>query len=58
VKATALDAKTAGFDAVVLEDASAAVNVNPGDEQAALQELRDAGVAVARSDDVAGSVRR
>jgi nicotinamidase/pyrazinamidase len=58
VKATALDAKAAGFDAVVLEDAAAAVNVNPGDEQAALQELRDAGVAVARSDDVAGSVRR
>ena len=58
VKATALDAKAAGFDAVVLEDAAAAVNVNPGDEQAALQELRDAGVAVARSDDVAGSVPR
>jgi nicotinamidase/pyrazinamidase len=58
VKATALDAKAAGFDAVVLEDAAAAVNVNPGDEQAALQELRDAGVAVARSEDVAGSVRR
>ena len=58
VKATALDAKAAGFDAVVLEDAAAAVNVNPGDEQAALQELRDAGVEVARSEDVAGSVRR
>jgi nicotinamidase-related amidase len=58
VKATALDAKAAGFDAVVLEDAAAAVNVDPGDEQRALQELRDAGVAVARSGDVAGSVRR
>ena len=58
VKATALDAKAAGFDAVVLEDAAAAVNVSPGDEQRALQELRDAGVAVARSGDVAGSVRR
>jgi nicotinamidase-related amidase len=58
VKATALDAKAAGFDAVVLEDAAAAVNVNPGDEQRALQELRDAGVAVAHSGDVAGSVRR
>ena len=58
VKATALDAKAAGFDAVVLEDAAAAVNVQPGDEERALQELRDAGVAVARSADVAGSVRR
>ena len=57
VKATALDAKAAGFDAVVLEDAAAAVNVDPGDEQRALQELRDAGVAVARSGDVTGGVR-
>jgi len=58
VKATALDAKAAGFNAVVLEDAAAAVNVQPGDEQRALQELRDAGVSVARSGDVAGGVRR
>jgi nicotinamidase-related amidase len=58
VKATALDAKAAGFDAVVLEDAAAAVNVNPGDEQRALQELRDAGVTVAHSGDVTGGVRR
>ncbi len=55
VKATALDAKAAGFDVVVLEDASAAVNVNPGDEQRALDELRAANVAVAKSTDVAGS---
>ena len=56
VKATALDAKAAGFDAVVLEDAAAAVNVEPGDEERALAQLRDAGVAVARSGDVVGSV--
>ncbi len=55
VKATALDAKAAGFDVVVLEDASAAVNVNPGDEQRALDELRAANVAVAQSADVTGS---
>jgi nicotinamidase/pyrazinamidase len=55
VKATALDAKAAGFDVVVLEDASAAVNVQPGDEQRALDELRAAGVAVAASADVVGS---
>ena len=57
VKATALDAKAAGFDVVVLEDASAAVNVQPGDETRALDELRAAGVAIARSSDVAGSAR-
>ncbi|HWT06337.1 MAG TPA: isochorismatase family protein [Xanthomonadales bacterium] len=55
VKATALDAKAAGFDVVVLEDASAAVNVAAGDEERALDELRAAGVAVAQSADVTGS---
>lgn len=57
VKATALDAKAAGFDVVVLADAAAAVNVNPGDEQRALDELRANGVAVANSGDVAGNAR-
>ena len=57
VKATALDAKAAGFDVVVLQDAAAAVNVNPGDEDRALDELRRNGVAVARSGDVAGNAR-
>ena len=55
VKATALDARAAGFDVVVLEDASAAVNVMPGDEQRAIDELRAGGVAVAQSADVTGS---
>jgi len=55
VKATALDARAAGFDVVVLEDAAAAVNVEPGDEQQALGELRAAGIGVARSADVTGS---
>ncbi|HEX3465087.1 MAG TPA: isochorismatase family protein [Candidatus Elarobacter sp.] len=57
VKATALDAKAAGFDAVVIEDAAAAVNVQPGDEERALQEVRDAGVTVAHSSDLTGSAR-
>jgi nicotinamidase/pyrazinamidase len=55
VKATALDAKAAGFDVVVLQDASAAVNVEPGDEERALDALRAAGVAVATSADVSRS---
>ncbi len=57
VKSTALDAKAAGYDVVVLEDASAAVNVHEDDEAAALSALRAAGVAVATSADVAGNAR-
>ncbi len=57
VKATALDAHDAGFDVVVLEDAAAAVNVEPGDEARALAELRARGVAVARSDELVGDAR-
>jgi len=36
VKATALDARAAGFETLVITDASAAVNVDPGDEARAL----------------------
>jgi nicotinamidase/pyrazinamidase len=52
VKATALDAVGAGFAAVVVADAAAAVNVTPGDEQRALAELRAAGVTIAQSTEV------
>jgi nicotinamidase/pyrazinamidase len=52
VKATALDARAAGFDAVVVADAAAAVNVQAGDEERALDELRAAGVAIAQSADL------
>ncbi|HEY3266217.1 MAG TPA: nicotinamidase [Armatimonadota bacterium] len=46
VKATALDAKAAGFTVSVLAGACRAVEVNPGDGAAALSELRSAGVSV------------
>src|ERR1700681_1953043 len=52
VKASALEARAAGFDAIVLEDAAAAVNVDPSDEARALDDLRDAGVEVAKSTDL------
>jgi nicotinamidase-related amidase len=54
VKATALDALGAGFAAVVVADAAAAVNVTPGDEERALAELRAAGVAIVHSSEVTG----
>jgi nicotinamidase/pyrazinamidase len=44
VKATALDAVALGFTTTVLSDAIAAVDLQPGDGQRALDELRDAGV--------------
>ncbi len=57
VKATALDARAAGFEVVVIEDASAAVNVDPADEERALKAVRDAGAAVAQSREVVGNAR-
>ena|GEM_PF-843638 len=52
VKATALDAKTNGFDVIVLRDASAAVNLEPEDEEHAFEELRGAGIQVAETTDL------
>jgi nicotinamidase/pyrazinamidase len=49
VKATALDAVRLGFATTVLTDAVAAVDVEPGDGQRALDELRGAGVVLRTS---------
>jgi nicotinamidase/pyrazinamidase len=46
VKHTALGARRRGFDVVVHLDATRAVNVEPGDDERALAELRQAGVEV------------
>lgn len=46
VKATALDAQAAGFNVTVLAEGSRPVDVNPGDGDRALEELRNAGVKV------------
>jgi len=50
VRASVLDARRAGFDVVVLEDAIGAVEVAPGDGERALEEMREAGAAVSRSE--------
>lgn len=52
VKATALDARKAGLDVIVLEDAIRGVELKPGDCAAALAEMRAAGIGVARSADL------
>ena len=49
VKATALDAARLGFDTAVLSDAIAAVNLEPGDGERALDEMRDGGVTMWRA---------
>ncbi len=46
VRATALDARRAGFDVVLHTGATRAINANPGDEERTLEELREAGVRV------------
>ena len=46
VKATALDARRLGFETAVLADAIAAVERAPGDGAGALDEMREAGVAI------------
>jgi nicotinamidase/pyrazinamidase len=48
VRATALDAIREGFDTTVLTDAVAAVDVEPGDGERALAEVRDAGARLDR----------
>jgi nicotinamidase/pyrazinamidase len=52
VRATALDARAAGFDVVVLEDAVAAVDLKPGDGERALAEVTAAGADRARLESV------
>jgi nicotinamidase/pyrazinamidase len=58
VKNTALDALREGFEVTVIEDAIRGVNVNPGDAERALDEVRRAGARVASSRDVLEAVTR
>jgi nicotinamidase/pyrazinamidase len=46
VKATALDARRAGFDVTVHRGATRAIEASPGDAERAVEELRAAGVEV------------
>ncbi len=53
VKATALDARREGLEVIVLEDAIRGVEVNPGDSNRAVGEMRQAGCTFLRSDQIA-----
>ena len=46
VRATALDARRAGFNVILHLGATRAINANPGDDERALEELRGAGVEI------------
>ena len=52
VKFTALDALALGFSTFLIEDASRGVNLNPGDVESAVAEMKAADVAVVRSADI------
>jgi nicotinamidase/pyrazinamidase len=47
-----LDARSGGFDVVVLEDAIRGVDLHPGDSQRAIETMRAAGAVFARADQV------
>ena len=46
VKHSVLDARKAGFEVVVLQDACRGVDVRPGDSERAIEEMREAGAAL------------
>ena len=50
VKFTAIDARNGGFETTLIEDAARGVNLNAGDVEAAIAEMKAAGVRVVNSD--------
>ncbi|MEX2102947.1 MAG: bifunctional nicotinamidase/pyrazinamidase [Gaiellaceae bacterium] len=52
VKSSVLDARRLGFDVTVIDDAVRGVEVQPGDSEKALEEMRDAGAEIANSERV------
>ena len=55
VKFTALDARELGFKTYLIEDACRGVNLQPGDVQRAIEEMRAAGVAIITADEIINS---
>ena len=52
VRASVLDARREGFEVLVLEDGVGAVDVQPGDGDRALAEMREAGARTVRSEEL------
>jgi nicotinamidase/pyrazinamidase len=57
VRASAIDACREGFDVTVVEDAVRPVEVEPGDGERALEEMRDAGARIAGSAELLAAAR-
>jgi nicotinamidase/pyrazinamidase len=53
VRASAIDARREGFDVIVATDAVRPVEVEPGDGERALEEMRAAGARTATSEEIA-----
>ncbi|MNS54091.1 nicotinamidase/pyrazinamidase [compost metagenome] len=58
VKFTALDAKQAGFDTTVIEDATRGVNLAAGDVDRAIADMKAAGIRVVTSDAILAAPTR
>lgn len=56
VKFTVLDALQLGFNVHLIEDACRGVNLEPGDVERAVQEMREAGAQITSSDDILRNV--
>jgi nicotinamidase/pyrazinamidase len=54
VKFTALDAHQLGFNVFLIEDASRGVDLNPGDVNRAIEEMKKAGITILQSPQVEG----
>ena len=52
VRASAIDACREGFDTTVITDAIRAVDVNPGDGERAIEEMKEAGAKLQTSDEL------
>ena len=52
VKHSVLEARSRGFDVIVVEDAVRAVEAEPGDSRRAIEEMKDAGAVCARAEQV------
>ena len=53
VKYTALDARRLGFTTCLVRDGCRGIDLHPGDIARALDEMRDAGVVVVQSEEIA-----
>jgi nicotinamidase/pyrazinamidase len=57
VRASAIDAAKEGFDTTVVTDAIRAVDVEPGDADRAIEEMKEAGAKLATSDQLLAAVK-